>query len=317
MLPAILAAIREIHCHESTAFPPRSEGPLARLAVAHDYLTGSIQQRARTPQLRGRDVGRVRRSAVVGDHALFVGSQFRYPLLQRSGHPRRLAVRLDRYDQLSRGLSPPSHSHAGHTKEVLQVVITTHSPHFIDILGLEGIALVRKGPSGTVVTQMDREQLVAHGLANGVPESRASVESVLPFYAAVATPQILEGFFAKVVVLVEGPTEAVALPSHLARCKVIPARVGVGVIPVGGKGNLAKWHRLFSAYGIPTYIVFDNDGKSDDPAGAKRRDALRALGVAEDESEAIVEAKPFVTRMGGRHDSARRQHRSHETPRVR
>jgi putative ATP-dependent endonuclease of the OLD family len=178
----------------------------------------------------------------------------------------------------------------------LQIVLTTHSPHFISILGLEGIALVRKGASGTTVAQLNRAELVGHCVASGVPSARITPENVLPFYTAVATPQILEGFFAKVVVLVEGPSEALALPAYLTRCKVVPSRDGVAVIPVGGKGNLGKWHRLFTAYGIPTYVVFDNDGRRDDPSGDKRRDALRAVGVPEEECTTVVEGNEWHVR---------------------
>jgi putative ATP-dependent endonuclease of OLD family len=49
-----------------------------------------------------------------------------------------------------------------------------------------------------------------------------------------------------------------------------------------GKGNLAKWWRLFTAYGIPTFIIFDNDDEHD-KQGAKRKDALKALGIAENQ----------------------------------
>jgi putative ATP-dependent endonuclease of OLD family len=49
-----------------------------------------------------------------------------------------------------------------------------------------------------------------------------------------------------------------------------------------GKGNLTKWWRLFTAYGIPTYIIFDYDSK-DDQEGKKSRDILTTLRVKSDE----------------------------------
>ena len=87
----------------------------------------------------------------------------------------------------------------------LQVILTTHSPAFIDILNLEGIVLVRKDENGaTYARQLTREDLAEYCINHGANPSRTSVDSILPFYAAHATEEILSGFFAKAVVLVEG-----------------------------------------------------------------------------------------------------------------
>lgn len=80
------------------------------------------------------------------------------------------------------------------------------------------------------------------------------------------------------MVLVEGPTESLALPVYLLKCGFDVLREGVAVIPVLGKGNLAKWIRLFSVYGIPCYTIFDNDN-NDDRNKRKREDILKALGI--------------------------------------
>jgi len=136
---------------------------------------------------------------------------------------------------------------------------------------------------------------VAHCVAKGAAEDKIETENVLPFYLANATREILEGFFAKAVVLVEGPTESLALPIYLERTGLDTAKEGVAVIPVHGKGNLAKWYRLFTAYEIPCYVVFDNDGDTDDKKQVKRRDALLALnklGYAVDAF--IIDAGRFV-----------------------
>ena len=177
-----------------------------------------------------------------------------------------------------------------------QIVLTTHSPHFIDVESLDGLVLVRRTERGTTVRQLIKPDLVAHCVELGAPADRVTVDNIAPFYASMATPQILEGFFAKVVVLVEGPTEALTLPVYLERVGLTPAREGVAIVPVGGKGNLGKWHRLFAAYGIPTFVVFDNDGTQDDRRGLKRRDALAALGIAAEDHDAVLEAHGIEVR---------------------
>ena len=88
----------------------------------------------------------------------------------------------------------------------VQVVLTTHSPFFLDILGLEGLVVVKKAPDGpTTAVQLDKASLVARLHATGAPEDRVTEANVLPFYKSCVTREVLEGFFAKLVVLVEGP----------------------------------------------------------------------------------------------------------------
>src|SRR5262249_37670725 len=152
----------------------------------------------------------------------------------------------------------------------VQVAITTHSPAFLSVLNLEGLVLVSKEKGATRVKQLSRERLAESCAKTG---AKVKPETVLPFYSAAATQKILSGFFDRKIVLVEGPTEALALPIYLERVGLNPLKEGVAVIPVHGVGNLAKWWRFFTAYGIPTYPMFDNDAK-DDPDQKKRSDIL-------------------------------------------
>ena len=57
---------------------------------------------------------------------------------------------------------------------------------------------------------------------------------------------------------------------------------GIAIIGVSGKGNLAKWWRLFKCYKIPTFVCFDNDTK-DDKNNTKRTEALKAIGIDDGE----------------------------------
>lgn len=173
----------------------------------------------------------------------------------------------------------------------VQVVLTTHSSAFLDISGLPGLVLVRKNDGCTEVVQITAEELAQYCREHGA--TQASEETILDFYAAVATEEILRGFFARTVVLVEGPTEAAALPVYLERVGCICAKQGIAVIPVYGVGNIAKWWRLFSAYGIPTYVMFDNDS-GDDKEGRKGSDLLSALGVSEERRYDYMKATQWV-----------------------
>lgn len=167
------------------------------------------------------------------------------------------------------------------SKDGLQIIISTHSPAFIDILGLEGFVLVRKNDErGTWTKQLTRKELTDYCLTNHSHPEKTSEDNILEFYAANTTEAILEGFFAKGIILVEGPTESLAVPVYLKALKYDCYEKGVAVIFVNGKGNLARFWRLFTAYEIPVYVIFDNDA-GDDSTGLKRGELLKIFGVSD------------------------------------
>ena len=173
----------------------------------------------------------------------------------------------------------------------VQVVVTTHSPAFINMLHLEGMAVLRKENGATRAIQLSREDLSQYCTEHGA--TRVTADTVLPFYAAAATEEILSGFFARQIVLVEGATEALALPVYLHQVGLDVTREGIAIIPVHGVGNLAKWWRLFTAHDIPTYVIYDNDS-NDDSNGARRIDLLSTLSVSQDRLEQLLQAEDWL-----------------------
>jgi putative ATP-dependent endonuclease of the OLD family len=85
----------------------------------------------------------------------------------------------------------------------LQILITTHSPHFIDIMSLDGLVLFRKDSSSTYAVQLSAQKLAESCVKQGAPAERVHPASIGPFYHSSVTPEILEGFFARAVVLVD------------------------------------------------------------------------------------------------------------------
>jgi putative ATP-dependent endonuclease of OLD family len=156
----------------------------------------------------------------------------------------------------------------------LQIILTTHSPYFVDLNYIEGINLIRKDSETTLNINQNATTLYNHCLKTASNPHKTKEETIVPFYANNSTSHILSGFFANKIVLVEGPTEELALPIYFEKLGFDPTEFGIEIIGVGGKGNLAKWWRLFTLYQIPTFICFDNDYKKDDEKGFKRKDAL-------------------------------------------
>lgn len=171
-------------------------------------------------------------------------------------------------------------------KDGLQLIITTHSPYFIDLEHLPGIYMVSK-PDQTLVQNINAREFAEYCNKTGAPN--ASDSTILEFYSAHSRPGILSGLFANKVILVEGTTEELALPILLEGAGFDVLAEGVAVISVGGKGNLAKWWRLFTALDVPTYVCFDNDSKNDEKE-RKRKDALNAIGIDTDSVREVLQS---------------------------
>ncbi|MFD3405378.1 ATP-dependent endonuclease [Kribbella sp. NPDC058693] len=165
----------------------------------------------------------------------------------------------------------------------LQVVLTTHSPHFVDMSRPENLVVVRKSEAdATQLTQVNRAQLATELISTGADPVRTTAATVGSFYEASSTTEIKSALFSRLCVLVEGDTEALALPDLLRLVDFDPLRRGVAVVGVGGIGSLAKWIRLFTALGTPVYCIFDTDTDKTGSDAAdlliKRTDIFRALG---------------------------------------
>lgn len=171
----------------------------------------------------------------------------------------------------------------------LQAVITTHSPAFVDLAKPENLVVVRKGwaqEAGTVVKQVSRPQLVSELQKLGAV--MATVESVGEFYKSNSTIEIANGFFSRGVVLVEGPTEVLALPELMRKAGLDLVREGISVVAVHGVSGIGKWLRLFSVFDVPVFAIFDSDsdktGKEASERLRDREDAMIAMGLQKDDA---------------------------------
>jgi putative ATP-dependent endonuclease of OLD family len=170
------------------------------------------------------------------------------------------------------------------SEDGLQLIVTTHSPYFINLEYLAGIYVISKNKQ-TTVSNTNALKLTEFCKSTGAP--KADEKTILPFYSSHSKPHILNGFFAKKIILVEGETEELALPTYFEAVGLDTLKEGIAIISVGGKGNLAKWWRLFSILNIPTLVCFDNDSK-DDSKSLKRTEALKAIGIVDGEIEKLL-----------------------------
>ena len=177
-------------------------------------------------------------------------------------------------------------------RQGVQIVVTTHSPLFLNVLNLEGTALLRKQDDVTQVTQLTSKELAAYCVKHGA--AKATSENILALYGAAATDEIMAGLFSRRIVLVEGPSETQALPVYFSKLELECSKSGIAIIPVHGVGNIAKWWRFFRAYGIPVYVIFDNDTE-DDADETRRNDILDTLSVTEENvRKKLLEAQTLI-----------------------
>ncbi len=173
-----------------------------------------------------------------------------------------------------------------------QVILSTHSPYFLDIEHYEDVRIVRKQmrecdvAAATEVTKLSFEAIRddwARCCAldpSKVTKTTLSARLRKPFLTAAS-----EGFFADVVVLVEGSGDAALLSRVAERKRVDWAALGLVVIPTNGKANLGAPWLVFRTLGIPTYVVFDGD--------------VQHRGAKPDIEKASIKHNEFLQLAGG------------------
>ena len=147
-----------------------------------------------------------------------------------------------------------------------QIIYATHSPYFVDLHWFNQIRLVRKVPSPdspvlqSIVTHFSRNQAKAK-LAKicKIDPTNFTEDSFIAHTMPVMNTIVNEGFFADVVVVVEGLSEVGTLWKLQEIMKKEWSKLGIVVIPAGGKNNIDRPTVIFQGFSIPTYFIFDAD----------------------------------------------------------
>jgi len=148
-----------------------------------------------------------------------------------------------------------------------QVIYTTHSPLFVSVDRFEEVRIASKQPVDDTETKQSRLHWcslddVVKKIADTQDEGDGAEFDVSGFCArseTTMTVPVNEGFFADVIVLVEGYSDAAAIETVAHLSDSSWDENGVAVIPVQGKGNINKVFAVFESLKIPTYFCFDGD----------------------------------------------------------
>ncbi len=176
--------------------------------------------------------------------------------------------------------------------ERTQVIYATHSPLFVGIDRFNQIRVLQKVPNGAGTPMITR---VVAGQGNSVAEELWKVcdgkdkdgnpvptftwETLKPRLQAIMTPWTSEGFFADVVVLVEGEDDRAAILGTAQALGHDLESQGFAIIPCGGKSCLDRPALIFRSFGIPTFILWDSDKRAKEPRIYENHRLLLLVGA--------------------------------------
>jgi len=171
-----------------------------------------------------------------------------------------------------------------------QIVYTTHSPLFVGLDRFNQVRVLRKterSKNHAHVTTLKRADIdsVARELQNAQsdPTVAFTAETLRPRLQALMTPWVNEGFFADVVVLVEGETDVAAITGMARSMGHKLDSLGIAVIPCSGKTCLDRPLVIFRQLNIPAYLIWDGDKGKDDAEAENNRYLLRLLELPEED----------------------------------
>ena len=165
-----------------------------------------------------------------------------------------------------------------------QIIYSSHSPHFVDLQSFETIRILRKTkPSDFPAAVSNASSFpIAIALqkltetANLNPDD-VTEQSFKAHIAPVMSSIVNEGFFADLVVLVEGFGDAGIFTKLQDLMEKDWITLGVAIIPIEGKTKLDRPALIFQGLGIPVYLIFDGDKNNqgtDQEAGTTRMNRL-------------------------------------------
>ena len=179
--------------------------------------------------------------------------------------------------------------------ESTQVIYITHSPLFVGLDRFDQVRVLHKvtieagKPKATQLKRADMEAVAEElGRANNAPPAAYRAETLRPRLYAIMTPWMGEGFFADVVVLVEGEEDRAAILGFAEAKGYALDSMGIAVIPCFGKRNLDRPLVIFRHMGVPTYVVWDGDSDSSDPRPEDNKYLMRLLDIPGEEWPCFV-----------------------------
>lgn len=163
---------------------------------------------------------------------------------------------------------PPQARHLSTVLQTLseknsQVIVSSHSPYFVDGAGFERVRVVRKlRDEGRAVVRSCTLDHLGSEYARVTGEHQAVHDGVLVKLHQVMQPHLSEMFFTPKLILVEGLEDAAYINAWLVlseRWEAFRAR-SAHIVAVNGKSELIRPTIIAAKMDIPTFVIFDCDG---------------------------------------------------------
>jgi putative ATP-dependent endonuclease of the OLD family len=188
--------------------------------------------------------------------------------------------------KILRGLSEDKYDINGKLiREGTQVFYTTHSPNFLSAGNFNEIFIVRKTKDKGTFLRYAKTSAFIEDLRIRAKIETSEEDLLLRYKNAYEntgdTQKANEGFFAKKIILVEGPSEALLLPYFFDLINFDFVKEAISIVCCGGKNEIDRFYRLYSEFGIPCYVIFDGDkqleGIEDEQDNIKKNKNILAL----------------------------------------
>lgn len=161
-----------------------------------------------------------------------------------------------------------------------QVIYTTHSPRFIDVYNYESIGIVSKSrDNGSKVTSCDQtqfEDLLEKKIFKGLTQLNSDINEL---------------FFAKKVLLVEGPEDKIAVTEVAKKLGLVSNRleeIEITIIVAGGKQAIPFFARVLNSFSIEYAVLHDTDLRSEMESSDRETEEKRNSLISEIASGKIV-----------------------------
>lgn len=153
-----------------------------------------------------------------------------------------------------------------------QIFYSTHSTEFVRLEDYKNICIVKKSSvEGTKVIQANKLNLVN--------TEQEELKLLTEFDGSKS-----EIFFAKRVLLVEGPTEKYSLPYAFRLIGVDINEKGISIIDAGSKENLKFFIKIFQEFKIPFVVIYDEDKNANNYTSYHQNLNKEIESVVEDKS---------------------------------
>ncbi len=150
----------------------------------------------------------------------------------------------------------------------IQVIYSTHSPLMIDYMRFNQLRIFNKmkinenKPKQTQIVPANlRKAASLVETAKGQAQGSYSAESFRQRLISLMTPWVNEGFFSKMIILVEGIKDRALIVGHAINRDIFFDRMGITVIPCTGKDSMPEAISIFDSVNIPHYTIWDSDFK--------------------------------------------------------